>query len=106
MLHITRQGTSTSARQTDVTRAHSAKRANDGDGYRAVYGLADPERSVFIQSTGQSGNPLSGHYADYAEDWRDGRYLPMLTDRTRIEEDALGTLVLSPRYRGGGGVVP
>ena len=70
---------------------------NHGAGYRAVYDLANPERSVFIQSTGQSGNPLSSHYEDYAEAWRDGRYLPMLTDRAQVEEDALGTLVLSPR---------
>ena len=70
---------------------------NHGAGYRAVYDLAEPERSVFIISTGQSGNPLSGHYADYAQDWRDGRYLPMLTERAAVEEDALGTLVLEPR---------
>ena len=70
---------------------------NHGAGYRAVYDLADPERSVFVISTGQSGNPLSSHYEDYAEPWRDGRYLPMLTDRSRVEEDALGTLVLTPR---------
>ena len=70
---------------------------NHGAGYRAVYDLAEPERSVFVISTGQSGNPLSSHYEDYAEPWRDGRYLPMLTDRSRVEEDALGTLVLSPR---------
>ena len=56
---------------------------NHGAGYRAVYDLADPERSVFVISTGQSGNPLSSHYEDYAEPWRDGRYLPMLTDRAR-----------------------
>ena len=70
---------------------------NHGAGYRAVYDLAEPERSVFVVSTGQSGNPLSSHYEDYAEPWRDGRYLPMLTDRSRVEEDALGTLVLTPR---------
>ena len=70
---------------------------NHGAGYRAVYDLAEPERSVFIMSTGQSGNPLSSHYADYAEAWRDGDYLPMLTDRAAVEEDALGTLVLEPR---------
>ena len=70
---------------------------NHGAGYRAVYDLGEPERSVFIQSTGQSGNPLSSHYADYAQAWRDGRYLPMRTDRAAVEEDALGTLVLSPR---------
>jgi len=70
---------------------------NHGAGYRAVYDLGEPERSVFIQSTGQSGNPLSSHYADYAQAWRDGRYLPMRTDRAAVEEDALGTLVLEPR---------
>ena len=69
---------------------------NHGAGYRAVYDLAEPERSVFIISTGQSGNPLSSHYEDYAEPWRDGHYLPMLTERARVEEDALGTLVLEP----------
>ena len=70
---------------------------NHGAGYRAVYDLGQPERSVFVISTGQSGNPLSSYYEDYAEPWRDGEYLPMLTDRSAVEEDALGTLVLSPR---------
>ena len=69
---------------------------NHGAGYRAVYDLAEPENSVFVISTGQSGNPLSSHYEDYAEPWRDGEYLPMLTERSRVEEDALGTLVLEP----------
>lgn len=67
-----------------------------GAGYRAVYDLGDPERSVFVISTGQSGNPLSAYYRDYATPWRDGRYLPMLTDRAAVEEDALATLVLMP----------
>ena len=70
---------------------------NHGAGYRAVYDLGDPARSVFVISTGQSGNPLSSHYEDYAEPWRDGQYLPMLTDRAQVEDDALGTLVLEPR---------
>ena len=70
---------------------------NHGAGYRAVYDLGNPERSVFVISTGQSGNPLSSHYEDYAEPWRDGEYLPMLTDRAAVEEDSLGTLVLRPR---------
>ena len=70
---------------------------NHGAGYRAVYDLGEPENSVFVISTGQSGNPLSSYYEDYAEPWRDGEYLPMLTDRAAVEEDALGTLVLTPR---------
>ena len=70
---------------------------NHGAGYRAVYDLGNPDNSVFVISTGQSGNPLSSHYEDYAEPWRDGRYLPMLTNRAAVEEDALGTLVLQPK---------
>jgi len=70
---------------------------NHGAGYRAVYDLAEPERSVFIQSSGQSGNPFSPHYRDFAEAWRDGRYLPILTERTQIDQGALGTLTLRPR---------
>ena len=70
---------------------------NQGAGYRAIYDFGQPERSVFVIGTGQSGNPLSSHYEDYAEPWSAGRYLPMLTERARVEEDALGTLVLTPR---------
>ena len=80
----------------DVADAERPFAQNHGAGYRAVYDLGDPANSVFVISTGQSGNPLSSHYEDYAEPWRDGQYLPMLTDRAAVEEDALGTLVLRP----------
>ena len=81
----------------DVSDADSPFSQNHGAGYRAVYDLADPDRSVFITSTGQSGNPLSPRYRDFAEPWRDGRYLPMPTDRARIAADSLGSWVLTPR---------
>jgi penicillin amidase len=42
-----------------------------GPGLRAVYDLADLERSRFIIAGGQSGNPLSRHYSDMAQRWRD-----------------------------------
>ncbi|MBM3570638.1 MAG: penicillin acylase family protein, partial [Alphaproteobacteria bacterium] len=35
-----------------------------GASYRAIYDLDDLDRSLFIHSTGQSGNPLSPHYRD------------------------------------------
>lgn len=41
---------------------------------RAVYDLADPERSVFIYQTGQSGNVFSSRYRDMAADWTDVKY--------------------------------
>ena len=46
-----------------------------GATFRAIYDFADLERSLFIQPTGQSGNPLSSHYRDLIETWRDGGYL-------------------------------
>ena len=36
---------------------------------RAVYDLADPERSRFIYQTGQSGLVFSGRYADMSQQW-------------------------------------
>jgi len=43
-----------------------------GAAYRAVYDLADLDRSLFIVAPGQSGNPLSRHARDFLARWRDG----------------------------------
>jgi penicillin amidase len=40
-----------------------------GAGLRAIYDLADLDRSLFVVAVGQSGNPFSEHYADLAEAW-------------------------------------
>lgn len=63
---------------------------------RAIYDLADPDRSLFMHSTGQSGNRLSPWYANFAEPWVRGEYLPMTTKRSEIESGAIGTLHLQP----------
>jgi penicillin amidase len=47
----------------------------DGSGYRAIYDLADLDNSRFVIATGQSGNPLSPHYGDFLQRWRDGEYI-------------------------------
>ncbi|MDP5360082.1 MAG: penicillin acylase family protein, partial [Paracoccaceae bacterium] len=39
-------------------------------GYRGVYDFADPDSSVFVTSTGQSGHPLSRYYDNLGELWR------------------------------------
>ncbi|HKI58881.1 MAG TPA: penicillin acylase family protein [Trueperaceae bacterium] len=71
-----------------------------GPGYRAVYDLSKPDASRFIQTTGQSGNPLSKHYGDFQRIWRDVRYLPMSMRRTDAERGRVGTLTLTPRPPG------
>lgn len=48
-----------------------------GPMYRQVVDLGDGAASVFVQGTGQSGNPLSAHYDDLIPIHRKGQYLPM-----------------------------
>ncbi len=63
---------------------------------RALYDLANPENSVFIHSTGQSGNALSPLYRNFAQRWTQVAFLPMRTERKAVEQGALGTLTLTP----------
>ncbi len=51
-----------------------------GAGYRGVYDFADPNSSVFVNATGQSGHFLSRHYDDLGVLWRRGEYIPMSLD--------------------------
>lgn len=64
---------------------------------RAIYDLADPQASLFIHSGGQSGNPLSSHYRAFAAPWTHGEYIPMVTERRRLETAGAQRLVLAPR---------
>jgi penicillin amidase len=65
-------------------------------GYRGVYDFADPDSSVFILSTGQSGHPLSRHYDDLAQLWRRGEYIPMSLDADLARAAAVGVTRLVP----------
>lgn len=67
-----------------------------GAGYRGVYDFADPDSSIFILSTGQSGHPLSRHYDDLGELWRRGEYIPMSLDADLARAAAVGVTVLNP----------
>ena len=65
-------------------------------GYRGVYDFADPDSSVFIISTGQSGHPLSRHYDNLGKLWRRGEYVPMTLDETLARAGATGVTTLTP----------
>ncbi|PZQ99599.1 MAG: penicillin acylase family protein [Cereibacter sphaeroides] len=67
-----------------------------GAGYRGVYDFADPDSSVFVTSTGQSGHPLSRHYDDLGELWRRGEYTPMSLDPELARAAAVGITHISP----------
>ncbi|WP_147124985.1 penicillin acylase family protein [Shimia ponticola] len=65
-------------------------------GYRGVYDFADPDSSVFVISTGQSGHPLSRHYDDMGELWRRGEYVPMSLNPELARAAAIGVTTLVP----------
>jgi penicillin amidase len=67
-----------------------------GAGYRGVYDFADPESSVYVTSTGQSGHFLSRHYDDLGARWRLGEYVPMSLDPDLARAANLGITRISP----------
>jgi len=68
-----------------------------GAGYRGVYDFADPDSSVFVTSTGQSGHFLSRHYDDLAQMWRRGEYIPMSLDQELARAASVGVTLLIPQ---------
>jgi penicillin amidase len=61
-----------------------------GAGMRIITDLASPEDSRMIATPGQSGNPLSSHYADLMQRWRDFDWL------APGRSSAVSTVVLVP----------
>jgi penicillin G amidase len=51
---------------------NTALQSVHGPAYRGIYDLADLDRSLFMITPGQSGNPFSVHARDFALRWRDG----------------------------------
>ncbi|MBL8628475.1 MAG: penicillin acylase family protein, partial [Rhodospirillaceae bacterium] len=67
-------------------------RHRHGAGYRAIYDLADLNRSQFSVAGGQSGHILSDHFADLLPGWAAGDYF----DLTRPAENTGIRLFLRP----------
>jgi penicillin G amidase len=61
---------------------------------RALYDLADLDRSRFMQSTGQSGNVFSPWYSNFAQRWARVEYVTIPTRRDAIAPEH--RLVLNP----------
>ena len=81
--------------KTIGTGAHPFRNVHSA-GYRGVYDFADPDSSVFVIGTGQSGHPLSGYYDNLGELWRRGEYIPMSLDPALARAAALGVTILRP----------
>ena len=64
--------------------------------YRAIYDFADLDGSLYMHSTGQSGNPLSAFYKNLAARWAKVEYIRIATKADVIKSEAIGTWVLRP----------
>ena len=67
-----------------------------GAGFRSVIDFSDPDSSVYIISTGQSGHFLSRHYDDLAQLWRRGEYILMSLNPDLARGGAVGISQLTP----------
>ncbi len=68
-----------------------------GSAYRAVYDLAEPEKSGYMINTGQSGIPTSVYYDNLMTMWRDAELIQIPTDPETYGRTILGTVNLSPQ---------
>jgi penicillin amidase len=67
-----------------------------GASFRAIFDLADWDRSVATSVPGQSGQPGSPHFDDLLPYWAEGRYFPLAFSRHKVEEVAEARLLLEP----------
>jgi penicillin amidase len=87
--HTLLRGQTTAAGPEPYLNVHAA-------GFRAVYDFSDPDSSLYIVATGESGHPLSRHYDDLAAIWRRSEYIPMSLDPSLARAGAVGITRLQP----------
>jgi len=66
-----------------------------GASYRGIFDMDDLEKSIYVQPTGQSGNPFSRHFDDLFPLWLKGEYVTIPTTEA-VPADAAHILRLEP----------
>jgi penicillin G amidase len=70
--------------------------ANHAASMRAIYDFSDLENSVFMHSTGQSGNRFSPYYDSLADRWAANEMLRIPTAREKVQTSQIGSIKLLP----------
>lgn len=78
---------------TDLRRPYEASEAAS---YRQILDVGAWDRSLAVNTTGQSGHPRSPHYFDQNVLWRQGRYHPLPFTREAVEKATVHRLELTP----------
>ena len=63
-------------------------RVQSGAEYRLLVDFASRPVAVATNTLGQSGQPGSPHFSDQLDDWLNGAYHPLLTDRAEVERNS------------------
>lgn len=68
-----------------------------GASYREILDTGDWDRSLAVNTPGQSGQPGSLHYSDLLQRWDRGEYFPLAYSRQAVEASTRNRLTLVPR---------
>ena len=68
-----------------------------GASYREILDTADWDRSLAVNTPGQSGQPGSPHYSDLLSLWDQGQYFPLAYSRRMVEMNVQDRLALIPQ---------
>jgi penicillin amidase len=71
--------------------------AADGASYREIFDVANWDRSLVINTPGQSGQPGSTFYGNLLQDWTDNKYFNLAFSKEAVDKAAAHRLRLTPR---------
>lgn len=71
--------------------------AADGASYREIFDVSNWDRSLVINTPGQSGQPGSKFYGNLLQDWADNRYFNLAFTKGAVDKVAEHRLRLTPR---------
>ncbi len=64
---------------------------------RSIYDMSDLDKSLMVNTVGQSGQPGSKHWGDQVIDWRDVKHHPMPFSRSAVEQHKEAVLIMTPK---------
>jgi penicillin G amidase len=67
-----------------------------GASFREILDTSDWDKSVAVNTPGQSGQPGSVHYSDLLPLWSEGKYFPLVYSREAVEKATTDRLELRP----------
>ena len=93
---LPRPGDGYTVNATGFNRSESSWEQITGASFREILDTSDWDRSVAVNTPGQSGQAGSRHYSDLMPLWDAGRYFPLTYSLRAVEENTVDRLLLQP----------